>query len=343
MSDISRRKFLGLAGAAAVGAAFAGFPNLKPAAAQAPVVGSASVTAPATTASHARVYFTKHLDAEHFIKLYSLVNEGIYGKVGLKLHTGEKNGPNILPTAWVKQLQALIPDSSIVETNTYYKWDRYTTEEHRATLQTNGWNFCPVDILDEDGTVMLPVRGGKHFKEMSMGSHLTNYDSLMVLTHFKGHTAGGFGGSNKNIGIGCADGRTGKAMIHTGDNPDEWGLTPQQWQIMKEAFMERMTESSKATVDYFGKHIAYINVMRRMSVDCDCAGINAAEPTIPDIGMLASTDILAIDQACVDLVYASPNNKDLVERIESRRGLRQLSYMAELKMGNPRYELICVD
>lgn len=342
MTDISRRQFLGLAGAAAVGAAFAGFPMIKNAAAQAPVVGSAAVKA-GSSASRAKVYFTRHLDAEHFIRLYGLVNEAIYGRVGIKLHTGEPQGPNILPTEWVKQLQAQIPGSSIVETNTYYKWGRYTTEDHRKTLQTNGWSFCPVDILDEDGTVMLPVRGGKHFKEMSVGSHLTDYDSLMVLTHFKGHTMGGFGGSNKNIGIGCADGRIGKAMIHTGDDQNEWGDTPQQWQINKERFMERMTESTKATIDYFGKRIAYINVMRRMSVDCDCAGTNAAEPTIADIGMLASTDILAIDQACVDLVYAAPDSKDLIERIESRHGLRQLSYMAELKMGNPQYELIYID
>ena len=304
---------------------------------QAPVVGSKRVDAGAP-GTKAKVYFTRSIEAEHLIKLYNLVNENIYGKVAIKLHTGEKHGPNILPRDMVQAFQATVPDSAIVETNTLYPGDRYTTEDHRDTLKVNGWTFCPVDILDEEGTVMLPVKGGKYFKEMSMGSHITRYDSLVTLTHFKGHTMGGFGGSNKNLAIGIADGRIGKKMIHTGDTGSQWG-------IAKEEFMERMVESTKATVDHFGKHITFINVLRNMSVSCDCEGTAAAPVTTPDIGILASKDILALDQASVDMVYALHDGKghDLIERMESRHGLRQLTYMKEMGMGNDLYEIVDLD
>lgn len=257
--------------------------------------------------------------------------------MGIKLHTGEKDGPNIIPRPWVKKLvDERLSSAAIVETNTYYEGDRYTTPQHRETIAVNGWTFCPVDILDEDGIVMLPVNGGKWFTEMAMGGHLPGYDSLLVLTHFKGHTKGGFGGSCKNIGIGCADGRVGKAMIHTTPGSDD------MWDISNEEFMERMTESAKAVADHFGKHIVYINVLRNMSVSCDCEGC-AAEPVVtPNVGILASTDLLAVDQASVDLIYAMQEHQhaDLVERMESRHGLRQLSYMKELGMGNDRYRLL---
>lgn len=287
-----------------------------------------------------KVYFSPVIDAEHLNKLYDLIKENISGKVAIKLHTGERHGPNILPREMVKAFQARIPNSTIVETNTLYKGDRYTTEDHLETLRVNGWDFCPVDIMDAEGTVNLPVKGGKHFKEVSMGGHIVNYDSMVVLTHFKGHAMGGFGGSMKNIAIGCADGRIGKQQVHA---VSDVGLPWNQWPA-KERLMENMAESAKAVCDHFGKKIVFINVMRRMSVDCDCAGVRAAEPTIPDIGILASTDILAIDQASVDLVYARPEKErhDLVERIESRRGLRQLSYMKELGMGSDKYDLITV-
>ena len=300
---------------------------------QAPVIGSTRVAEDSKEYA-AVVYFTRSLDAAHLQKLYELVNKDISGRVAIKLHTGEKNGPNIIPREWVKQVQATIPNSKIVETNTYYGGDRYTTADHRETLKVNGWTFCDVDILDESGTVMLPLKGGKHFKEMSMGKNILNYDSMVVLTHFKGHTMGGFGGSNKNIGIGNADGRIGKKMIHSGDGG--------QWSITQEPFMERMTESSKATLDHFGKKITYVNVLRRMSIDCDCTGRGATEPTIGDIGIVASTDILAVDQASVDLVYNSEHAKkhDLINRIESRKGLHQLTHMAKLNMGKKFYKLI---
>lgn len=286
------------------------------------------------------VYFTRDLSAEGLIKIYEKVNANITGKVGIKLHTGEKNGPNIIPRPWVKELiEEKVPEASIVETNTYYEGDRYTTELHRETLEVNGWTFCPVDIMDEDGTTMLPIEGGKWFKEMSMGKNILNYDSLLVLTHFKGHVQGGFGGSNKNIGIGVADGRIGKAMIHTTPGSED------MWDIKTEEFMERMTESSKATVDHFGKHITFVNILRNMSVSCDCEGCAALPVVTPNIGIVASTDILTVDQASVDLVYAleEKDHKDLVERMESRHGLRQLSYMKEMHMGNDRYILVDID
>lgn len=286
------------------------------------------------------VYFTKDLSAEGLRRIFERVSGRLTGRVGIKLHTGEKHGPNIIPRPWVESLvKNDLPDASIVETNTYYEGDRYTTEQHRETLKVNGWTFCPVDIMDEDGTVFLPVKDGKWFTQMSMGKNLTNYDSLFILTHFKGHTQGGFGGSAKNIGIGCADGRVGKAMIHTTPGSDD------MWDIAKEEFMERMMESAKAVVDHFGEHITFVNVLRNMSVSCDCEGCAAMPVVTPNIGILASNDILAIDQASVDLVYAlkEDDHKDLVERMESRHGLRQLTYMKELHMGNDRYHLIDID
>ena len=286
------------------------------------------------------VYFTNDLSAEGLLRLFERVGARLKGKVGVKLHTGEKDGPNIIPRPWVKKLiDERLRDAAIVETNTYYEGDRYTTPQHRQTIAQNGWTFCPVDILDENGVARLPVHGGKWFSEMSMGQHLLCYDSLLVLTHFKGHTKGGFGGSNKNIGIGCADGRIGKAMIHTTPGSED------MWDISDEEFMERMTESAKAVADHFGKQIVYINVLRNMSVSCDCEGC-AAEPVVtPNVGLVASTDLLAVDQASVDLVYAMQPHQhaDLVERMESRHGLRQLSYMKELGMGNDRYQLLDVD
>ena len=308
---------------------------------QAPIIGSKNVTGENYQGSAAKVYFTKKIDATHLIKLYKMINDNIFGKVAIKLHTGEKHGPNILPRDMVQAFQAQIPNSAIVECNTLYEGDRDTTEKHRETLKVNGWTFCPVDIMDEDNEINFPVKNGLHLKYVTMGGHLANYDSLIVLTHFKGHEMGGFGGSVKNIGIGCASGKVGKAQVHGLDPnniPEDDDLWPEG-----ELLMELMCDSAKATCDHFGKRIIFINVMRRMSVDCDCAGIEAEEPTIADIGILASTDILAIDQACCDLVYAAPDGKDLIERIETRQGLRQLSAMRELKMGNPQYELIEID
>lgn len=286
------------------------------------------------------VYFTRDLSEAGLQKIYERVCSNLKGKIAVKLHTGEAEGPNIIPRPWVKSLfESKLSGTTIVETNTYYEGSRDTTEKHRETLKVNGWTFCPVDITDENGVAELPVRNGKWFDVMHVGKDLLNYDSLLVLTHFKGHAQGGFGGSNKNIGIGCADGKVGKKEIHTVVGSDE------QWSIGEEEFMERMTESTHATVDHFGKQISFINVMRNMSVSCDCEG-KFAEPVVtPDVGILASLDILALDQACVDIVYNMPENAGahLIERIESRHGLRQLTYMKELGMGNDRYHLLDID
>ena len=251
----------------------------------------------------AKVFFTKDISLEGLMKVYARVNHGMSGKIAIKLHTGEPHGPNILP---------------------------------RETLRTNGWTFCPVDIMDEDGDVSLPIPGGKWLTELSVGKHILNYDAMLVLTHFKGHTVGGFGGSLKNISIGCASGKLGKQQIHQLPGDGTWPGGP--------LFMERMVEGGKAITNHFGQHITYINVLRNMSVDCDCAGLGAAAPTTPDLGIIASTDILAVDQASVDMVYALPEaqRRDLVERIESRSGLRQLEYMKLQGMGNNQYDLITV-
>ncbi len=290
------------------------------------------------------VFFTKDISVEGLLKIYSHINKGITGKIGIKLHTGEPHGPNLLPIELIKGLQATVPNSTIVECNVLYKSPRYETATHREVIKTNGFDFCPVDIMDEEGDVMLPIPGmkeflargkdftpGTHLTEVAVGKHLLNYDSLLVYTHFKGHIMGGFGGSLKNIGIGIASGHVGKEMVHgkgwpTGSN-----------------FLERMVESGKATTEHFKGHITYINVLKNMSVDCDCDA-KGAPPKCEDIGILGSTDILAIDKASVDLVYGMPAEKkhDIVERIESRSGLRQLEYMKILGMGNSDYSIVRV-
>ena len=304
-----------------MGAAAAGMPPL----------GTREVRA----AEKPKVYFTKDLSAESLIKMYRLVSGNITGKAAIKLHTGEPNGPNILPREWVRAFLKEVP-GTVVECNVLYASPRQTTEGHRKTLETNGWTaFTTVDIMDEDGDARLPVKGGKWLKDLAVGKHLLNYDSLIVLTHFKGHTMGGFGGSLKNISIGCASGKVGKEQLHR-EGEKLWSGGPN--------FMERMVEGGKAITDHFGKRITYVNVLRNMSVSCDCEG-TAAEPVrLPDLGILASTDILAIDKASVDMIYALPEDvrAHMVERIESRSGLRQLSYMKELGMGSDDYELVQV-
>lgn len=286
------------------------------------------------------VFFTRDLSPEGLKKIYDRVSEGITGKVAIKLHTGEAEGPNFIPRPWVKALFAdRLPDATVIETNTYYEGSRYTTEAHRKTLEINGWTFCPVDIMDEDGVDVLPVKDGKWLDEIHVGKNLLKYDSMLALTHFKGHTMGGFGGSNKNIGIGCADGRIGKAEIHTRQGSDD------MWSISEEEFMERMTESTKASVDHFAGHVSFINVMRNMSVSCDCEGCEAEPVVTPDVGIFAGYDILAVDNVCIDAIYSLPmgGGKAMIERVESRHGLRQLSYMKELGMGNDRYTIIDLD
>lgn len=295
------------------------------------------------------VYFTQDISVEGLRKIYAKINEGIGGKVAIKLHTGEPHGPNLLPVELISGLQRGIPNSAIVECNVLYPSPRQKTATHLETIKTNGFDFCPVDIMDADGHVMLPIAGmreffdsvppftseklpftpGAHLYEIAVGKNMLHYDSMLVYTHFKGHTMGGFGGSLKNIGIGCASGQLGKRQIHGEGWP------------RGEEFLERMVESGKGIADHFSGHITYINVLKNISVDCDCDA-HGARPTMGDIGILGSRDILAIDQASVDMVFARPEQerKDMMERIHSRHGLHQLEYMKALKMGNDKYHLI---
>ena len=327
MTVLSRRDFMKGSAVALGTVALGGLSRPAPAVA-------AQATEGTPTDGKATVYFSTECSAEALKKLYAKVNGHITGKVALKLHTGEPHGPNILPREWLREFMELIPGSTIVECNVLYASPRQTTEGHRKTLETNGWTaFTTVDIMDEDGDVSLPIPGGKRLREVAVGKHLLDYDSMVVLTHFKGHTMGGFGGSLKNIAIGCASGAKGKEQLHREGN-QLWSGGP--------AFMERMVEGGKAITAHFGPRITYINVLRNMSVSCDCEGVNAEPVRLPDLGILASTDILAVEQASVDMIYALPEDvrAHMVERIESRSGLRQLSYMKEMGMGTDTYELI---
>jgi len=297
------------------------------------------------------VFFTKDISVNGLLEIYSRINKEMTGKVGIKLHTGEPHGTNLLPIELIKGLQAKIPESAIVECNVLYPGPRYETAGHRETIKTNGFDFCPVDILDEEGDVMLPVQGmkeflakgqgytsGDHLTEVAVGKHLLNYDSLLVYTHFKGHMMGGFGGSLKNIGIGIASGHVGKKQVHGFD------FGQPNLNLMDHIgpnFLERMVESGKATIEHFKGHIVYINVLKNISIDCDCIG-NGVAPKCEDIGILGSTDIVAIDKASLDLVYKLPaeQNSDIIERIESRSGSHQIEYMMTLGMGNSDYNLI---
>ena len=294
-----------------------------------------------TSTDNAKVFFTNDISPQGLLNAYNCIKENLSGNIAIKLHTGEPHGPNLLPIDLIKNLQANIPNSSIVECNVLYSSPRQNTDTHRQVLETNGFTFCPVDIMDADGDINLPVPSiqerinngtittpEKHITQVPVGSHLLNYDSMLVYTHFKGHAMGGFGGSLKNIGIGVAS-RYGKEVVHG-----------RGWPTGKE-FLERMVESGYAITNHFGNKIVYINVLKNMSVDCDCDA-HGAPPVCSDIGILASTDILAIDQASIDLVYKLPSNenRDLIKRIESRSGLHQLEYMAELGMGNKNYDLI---
>ena len=312
--------------------------NCKPVAA---TDGDVYIPREERTGEKSVVFFTRDLSPEGLKKAYERVNQKITGKnIAIKVHTGEPNGPNIIPPAWIKDfMESETPDAKVIETNTFYAGDRYTTEQHRKTLEVNGWtDFTTVCITDAEGTAKLPVPGAKWIPEITVGKGMLGFDSLVVLTHFKGHPQGGFGGSNKNIGIGCADGRIGKKDIHSGD-------TGQQWGVAEEELMERITESTKGTITYFGENVTYVNVMRNMSVDCDCAGVGAAPVVTPNIGILASTDICVIDTACVDLVWAMHEDDGcaMKERIQSCHGLRQLTYMQEQGMGSMNYTLIDID
>ena len=287
----------------------------------------------------ATVYFTPEITTESLLRIYEKVCAPLQGRIAIKLHTGEPHGPNILPRDMVRALQARIPNSTIVECNVLYPSPRQTTEGHRETLRTNGWTFCPVDIMDAEGEVSLPVKGGRHLRENFVGSHYPAYDFTVVLSHFKGHAMGGFGGAVKNISIGIAS-SAGKAWIHsagkTKNAAQMWGNLPAQ-----DDFLESMAEAAKSVADHCGEKILYINVMNNLSVDCDCDA-HPEPPRMGDIGILASLDPVALDQACVDLVYASPDEGKvhLIERMESRHGIHTLEHGEAIGLGSQQYELV---
>ncbi|MBS5065435.1 MAG: DUF362 domain-containing protein [Hungatella hathewayi] len=280
------------------------------------------------------VYFTKEITPEAVIRMYEALNVTLPGKVAVKVHSGEVGNQNFIRPAFMKPMIDSV-NGTIVECNTAYEGERNTSRKHWETMKLHGWtDISQVDILDEDGDLELKVNGGKRIDKNFVGSHMENYDSLLVLSHFKGHPMGGFGGALKNISIGTAS-SYGKAYIHGAGNPDA------MWTTEQDAFLESMADASKTVMEYFSDRIAFINIMCNMSVDCDCCAV-AEDPKIGDIGILASLDPVALDQACLDLVYRSddPGKKDLIERIESRHGIHTVESAEEIGVGSREYQLV---
>lgn len=285
----------------------------------------------------AKVYFTKEITPAAMIRMYETLGVKLPGKVAVKLHSGEVGNQNFLRPDFMKDIIKYV-DGTIVECNTAYEGKRNTTEEHWETMKLHGWTeIAKVDIMDEEGEVALPVKNGRHLDVNYVGDHMKQYDSMLVLSHFKGHPMGGFGGALKNISIGIASSH-GKAYIHGAGKPEEI------WTADHDSFLESMADAASSIVDYFKENIVFINVMCNMSVDCDCCAV-AEDPAIADIGILCSKDPVALDQACLDLVYASndPGKPHLLERIESRNGVHTVEAAAELAMGSREYELISID
>ena len=287
-----------------------------------------------SSAGVSKVYMLKDITPQNMIRLYDK------GKVAVKLSTGEPGGHNFLQPTLIKDLVKKV-NGTIVECNTAYGGGRADTDSHLKAAADHGFTaIAKVDIMDADGEVALPVQGGKHLKEDFVGSHYLDYDFTVVLSHFKGHAMGGFGGALKNISIGIAS-SAGKAWIHTAGKTktDLWNNLPEQ-----DHFLESMAEAAKAVTTHCGENILYISVMNRLSVDCDCDS-NPEEPKMADIGMLASLDPVALDKACVDLVYASPDpgRVHLIERMESRHGIHIVEHAEALGMGSQRYDLVSLD
>ena len=288
----------------------------------------------------AKVYFIKDITPENIIKAYDILGKILPGKVAVKMHSGEKGNKNYLKPEFVKDIVEHV-NGTVVECNTAYEGARNSTEKHKQLIKEHEWDkYFPFDLLDEEGPDMeLDIPNGKVLKKNYVGKKLTNYDSLLVLSHFKGHAMGGYGGALKQLSIGCAS-SAGKTLIHTA------GVTNKQEELFnnlpdQDKFLEAMADASSSVVDYFKGNTVYINIMKNISVDCDCDG-NASAPCMKDIGILASLDPIAIDQACLDLVYNSTDSgKDkLINRIESRHGVHTIEASAELGFGTREYELI---
>lgn len=281
-----------------------------------------------------KVYFTRDITPEKVLELYNKVNENIDGKVAVKLHSGEAGNQNFLkPEFWKPVIDAA--GGTVTECNTAYEGERNTTEKHLKTMENHGWSkYFEVDLMDAQGPdLILDIPSGKVIKKNYVGKNLANYDSLLVLSHFKGHPMGGYGGALKQLSIGIAS-SFGKAYIHGAGVPEA------MWTADHDRFLESMVDAAYSVVERFGKKAAYINVMKNMSVDCDCCAV-AEDPCMKDIGILASTDPIAIDQACLDLVYSAddPGKNHLIERIESRNGVHTIEAAAELGFGSREYEL----
>ncbi|NBJ65275.1 DUF362 domain-containing protein [bacterium c-19] len=285
----------------------------------------------------AKVYFTKELTPQGLLHLFDQLPARLEGKVAVKLHSGEVGNQNFIRPSFFQDLIQKVK-GTIVECNTAYEGKRNTTKDHWETMKLHGWcDIAAVDIMDEDGEFALPIENGHQIKENYVGAHLKEYDSMLVLSHFKGHPMGGFGGALKNISIGIASAH-GKAHIHGAGDADKI------WTADHDSFLEAMADAAKSIVDYYQERIVYINVMANMSVDCDCCAV-AEDPKIKDIGILASIDPVALDQACLDLVYAceDPGKAHLIERIESRNGIHTVEAAAALHAGSRSYELCDID
>lgn len=284
-----------------------------------------------------KVYFTRDLSPAGAIRAFDMLGIKLEGNVAVKLHSGEPGNQNFLRPAFMKDIVEHV-NGTIVECNTAYDGGRNTTEAHKKTMLLHGWTeIADVDIMDADGEMELPVHGGKHLDVNFVGKNLADYDSMLVLSHFKGHPMGGYGGALKNISIGIASSH-GKAYIHGVKDVNA------MWTADHDSFLECMADAAKSVVEYMHGKMAYVNIMCNMSVDCDCCAV-AADPKIKNIGILSSLDPVALDQACLDLVYASDDEgkADLIERIESRHGVHTIEASAEIGVGSREYELIDMD
>ena len=287
----------------------------------------------------AKVYFCKEITPENVVKMYEILGKELPGKVAVKLHSGEKGNRNYLKPEFVKFIVERV-NGTVVECNTAYPGARNSTEKHKKLIEEHNWNkYFKFDLMDEEDDTILPVENGFILKENYVGSHLLNYDSMLVISHFKGHAMGGYGGALKQLSIGCAS-TAGKAIIHsagvTNNQEELWSKLPEQ-----NKFLESMADAASSVVKHFNGKMAFINIMKNISKDCDCDG-NAELPCMNDIGILSSLDPVALDQACIDLVYNSSDlgKNTLISRIESLNGIHTIEASNQLGIGTRDYEFI---
>ena len=298
-------------------------------------------TAQTKPAKTSVVYMTKEINSAALVDIYKALGRKVSGKVAVKISTGEPGGHNYLSPDLIKDLVQSV-HGTIVECNTAYPGKRASTAMSKQAAQDHGFTaIAPVDIMDEDGSIALPFPQGTHLKQDYVGSHFKNYDSFIILSHFKGHAMGGFGGAFKNMSIGIASSE-GKMWIHTAGATKSTGDFALCFKTNQDYFLESMAEAAGAVMESLGNRVVYISVMNRLSVDCDCDS-HPKDPTMKDIGILASLDPVALDQACVDLVYKAPDGKDLIERMESRHGIHTVEHAAKLGLGSRSYKIVSLD